>query len=80
MPADAGDSAFVQHNNLVGMQDGGNTLSHDNDGGITHLFGQRSTQGRIGFVVEGRKAVVENIHPGILSDGPRDREPLLLTP
>ena len=53
------DGSLVEHNNLIGMHDGGNALCHDELRLARQPLGKRPTQGRIGFVVECREAVVE---------------------
>ena len=42
------------------------------------LISERAAQGHVGLVVEGGKAVVENIDIGMDSDGAGDGQPLLL--
>ena len=68
--------AIVQHQDLIGVEDGGNALCHDDHSGIVSFFLQRTAQGDIRLVVKGREAVVEQIDLWILGNGTGDGEPL----
>ena len=70
--------AVVQHQDLIGVEDGGNALCHDDHGGVVGLFLQRTAQGDIRLVVKGRETVVEQIDLRLLGNGAGDGEPLLL--
>ena len=61
--------AIVQHQDLIGVEDGGNALCHDDHSGIVSFFLQRTAQGDIRLVVKGREAVVEQIDLWILGNG-----------
>ena len=78
MSALAHQPAVVQHQDLIGVEDGGNALCHDDHGGVVGLLLQRTAQGDIRLVVKGGEAVVEQIDLRLLGNGAGDGEPLLL--
>ena len=51
----------LEHDDLIGMQNGRDALGDDNECGVTHLLRQSRTQGRVGLEIERRKAVVKDI-------------------
>ena len=79
MGSDSGYPPFIQYNDLVGMEDGADTLCHNNYRGIFYFFMQGFPQNHIRFVVQRGKAVVKQENLRILGNGPGDGKTLLLS-
>ncbi len=80
MPANAYGPAIVEHNDLVGVLDGADSLGNNHHGLVPLFPKQRPAQGPLGFEIQGGKAVVKNIELGILYNGPGNGQPLPLAP
>src|SRR3954449_10285539 len=70
--------AFVKNNDLVGVQNCAYSLRDDNYSGVGGLPLEGRPQFGVGFEVEGREAIVEQIYFGPPYQGPRYRKALLL--
>ena len=78
MPSDADYAAFVEDHDLIGLLDRGDALRDDDDGARSRFFLERAAQARVGFKVEGREAIVEDIDRRFFHEGAGDRQSLLL--
>ena len=78
MGALAHNAPFVQHQNLVGVEHGGNALGHNDDGGVPGLLFQGAAQSHVGLEVQSGETVVKQIDFRIFGNGPGDGKPLFL--
>ena len=76
--ADAADAALLEHDDLVGVQDGADPLRDHDHGRVLGLALESGAQHRIGLEVERREAVVEDVDVGLLDERASDGEPLAL--
>ena len=72
MGTDTRHLALVQHNDLLGVEDGGDPLGHNDDGSILHLLAQRPAQSGIGLVVQGGEGVGKQIYLRIFGNSSGD--------
>ena len=79
MGAQLGHPAVVQHQNLVGVHQGGDPVG-DEDGGAPDIFLDGPADLLVGLHVHGGEGVVENLDGGVLHEHPGDGHPLLLSP
>ena len=78
MAAALGDPAAVEHDDLVGIDDGRQAMGdHQGGAAAAHLF-QRALDLLLGAGVERAGRLVEQQDLRVLQDGARDRHPLLL--
>src|SRR5581483_2310217 len=78
VPAALGDLAAVEHDDLVGVDDGREPVrDHQRGTAAAHLF-ERALDLLLGARVERTRRLVEQQDAGVLEDGARDRHPLLL--
>ena len=78
MPADAGDLAAVEHNDLIRMADGADALGDDDFGRIMKLCCQTLAQLRVRAVVQRGEGVVEDQNFRLPRQRAGDGKPLLL--
>ena len=76
--AEADDPAVLEHDDLVGVDDGCDPLRHDDHGGIGRHVGEGVPQAGVGGDVEGRERVVEQVDLGPADERPGDGEALAL--
>ena len=79
MGALADNFAFFQNQNLVSMENGADSLCHDDHGAVLHLFSQCLSQSRIGFQIQCGEAVVKDEHFRVLGNGSGDSQTLFLS-
>ena len=79
MVAHGGDHAVFQHDDHVGILDGGNTLGDDQLGGLGDEFPEGLADHGVGFGIHGGSGVVQNEDLGLLQQGTGDAKTLLLT-
>ena len=79
MGSDTGYLSFIQHNDLVGVEDCADTLCHDNDCGIGNFVMKSFPQYHIRLVIKGGKAVIKQENLRILCNGPGNGQTLLLS-
>src|SRR4029453_15994877 len=78
MPATLGGASAVEHDDLVGVDDGRQPMGdHHGGAAAAHLF-QRALDLLLGARVEGTGRLVEQQDAGVLQDGAGDRHALLL--
>ena len=78
MPAALGDPAAIEHDDLVGIDDGRQAMGdHHGGAAAAHLF-QRALDLLLGAGVERAGRLVEQQDVRVLQDGAGDRHPLLL--
>jgi len=65
--------SLVQHNNLVNVNNGTDTLRHDNNRAFRHFLFQSGTKPRISLNVQSRKAIIKK--GGNRNNGHRDIHP-----
>ncbi len=79
MRADARHLSLVKHDDLICMLDGTYPLSDNQHGGILGFLGQSFPQSGIGFKIQSRKAVVEDIEFRLFHQSPGNGQALFLT-
>src|SRR5512145_1849576 len=70
--------AVIEHDDLVSIFDRGDALCDDKHRAVASLFFERPAQGRIGFEIQSRKAVVEDIDRWFLDQRSSNRQALFL--
>ena len=78
MGAAADDAATLDHQDLVGTDDGRHPLGDDHHGGAARAEGQRLAEPGIRGQVERGERVVEDVEVGPFDQGPGDRQALPL--
>ena len=78
MRPEADLTPLVQHQNAVGIHDGGNPLGDDDGCRVFVAAGQRFAQRRVGAVVKGGGAVIQYQQLRLTGQRPRDQQPLPL--
>jgi hypothetical protein len=76
--ADRMNFSVVQHDNLVGVLNGGNALRDDNFRRVRDVFSKRLTDQFVGFGVNRAGRVVQNQDFGLFQQRPRNTQSLLL--
>ena len=75
---DPGHMPFVEHDDLVCVLDGADTLGNDQNCGVFCLFCEGFAERRIRFEVQCGKAVIKNIQFRFFHQRPCDGQPLFL--
>ena len=60
------------------MQHCGDSLGHNDDGGVVCLGFQGTAQGHVGLVIQRREAVIKQVDARLFSDGTRNGKTLFL--
>ncbi len=73
------DAAVVEHDDLIRMHDGRETMRDHDDRALMRETRERTLDRRLGFVVDGARGFVEQQHRRVLEQGTCDRQALALT-
>jgi hypothetical protein len=77
--ADFDHFALMENDNLIGLINGGKSVSDDDGGATSHESVEGSLDGLFGFAVEGAGGFIENDHLGVFEEDPGNGDSLALS-
>src|SRR5688500_9912515 len=73
------DLPMLEYQNLVGMEDGAQTVRHDQAGSARHQLGNGTLDLTLGLCIDGAGCLIQNQDGGIQGQCPREAQKLALS-